>query len=93
VLEGIDYKTGEVRWKHELGPGEGSAGIMTTAGKVLFTADTTGNILALSPSTGETLWHLYLGGRVPNSPMTYQVAGKQYLLFACGDTVYTFTVH
>jgi alcohol dehydrogenase (cytochrome c) len=92
VLEGIDYKTGDIRWKHEIGPGEGSAGIMTTAGKVLFTADTTGNILALSPSTGETLWHLYLGGRIPNSPMTYQAGGKQYLILACGDTLYAFTV-
>ena len=37
MLEAIDYKTGEIRWKHEIGPGEGSAGIMTTAGKLLFT--------------------------------------------------------
>jgi alcohol dehydrogenase (cytochrome c) len=92
VLEGIDYKTGEVRWKHEIGPGEGSAGIMTTAGNVLFTADTSGNLLALSPSTGETLWHLNLGGRVANSPMTYEVAGKQYLMFAVGDTLYAFAL-
>ncbi len=92
VLEGIDYKTGEVRWKHEIGPGEGSGGIMTTAGKLLFSADTSGNLLALSPSTGETLWHINLGGRVPNSPMTYEVGGKQYLVFACGDTLYAFTL-
>ena len=47
VLEGIDYKTGEVKWKHEIGPGEGSGGIMTTVGKLLFSADTSGNLLAL----------------------------------------------
>jgi alcohol dehydrogenase (cytochrome c) len=92
VLEGIDYKTGEIKWKHEIGPGEGSGGIMTTAGKLLFSADTSGNLLALSPSTGETLWHINLGGRVPNSPMTYEVAGKQYLVVACGDTLYGFAL-
>jgi acido-empty-quinoprotein group A len=92
VLEGIDYKTGEIRWKHEIGPGEGSGGIMTTAGKLLFSADTSGNLLALSPSTGETLWHINLGGRAPNSPMTYEVDGKQYLIFACGDTLYAFAL-
>jgi Glucose dehydrogenase len=92
VLEGIDYRTGEVKWKHEIGPGEGSGGIMTTAGKLLFSADTSGNLLALSPSTGETLWHINLGGRVPNSPMTYEAGGKQYLVFACGDTLYAFTL-
>ena len=92
VLEGIDYKTGEIKWKHEIGPGEGSAGIMTTAGNVLFTADTSGNLLALSPSTGETLWHLNLGGRIANSPMTYEVGGKQYLMWACDDTLYAFAL-
>ena len=38
-LEAIDYRTGEIRWKHEIGDGEGSAGMLTTAGKLLFTAD------------------------------------------------------
>jgi glucose dehydrogenase len=65
---------------------------MTTAGKLLFSADTSGNLLALSPSTGETLWHISLGGRTPNSPMTYEVDGKQYLIFACGDTLYAFAL-
>jgi acido-empty-quinoprotein group A len=92
VLVGIDYKTGEIRWKHEIGPGEGSAGLMNTAGNVLFTADTSGNLLGLSPSTGETLWHVNMGGRVANSPMTYQISGKQYLIFGCGDTLYAFTL-
>ena len=92
VLVGIDYKTGEIRWKHEIGPGEGSAGIMTTAGNVLFTADTSGNLLGLSPSTGETLWHVNVGGHVANSPMTYRIGGKQYLIFGSGDSLYAFTL-
>src|SRR5271154_1192921 len=62
VLQAIDYKTGKVRWGHELGEGEGVAGILTTAGGVLFTADTAGNFLALDASSGKTIWHSYGGG-------------------------------
>src|SRR5436853_15486 len=52
TLEAIDYKTGKLRWTRDLGEGDGHAGILTTAGKLLFTADNDGNLLALDPSTG-----------------------------------------
>jgi len=80
VLEAIDTKTGEIRWKHELGDGEDTAGILTTAGKLLFTADNGDNLIALDPATGRTLWHVPVGGKMAASPMTYQLDGRQYLL-------------
>ena len=64
VLEAIDTKTGDVRWRHELGEGEDTAGILTTAGKLLFTADNADNLMALDPATGKTLWHVPVGGRM-----------------------------
>ena len=80
LLEAIDPKTGNVRWHHEIGDGEGAAGILTTAGKLLFTADNSDNLLALDPETGKTLWHVPVGGRMQASPMTYELNGRQYLL-------------
>src|SRR5256886_6716357 len=47
------------------------------AGKLLFTADNSANLLALDPATGRTLWHVNIGGRVVASPMTYELAGRQ----------------
>ncbi|MGH9667938.1 MAG: PQQ-binding-like beta-propeller repeat protein, partial [Bryobacteraceae bacterium] len=64
ALRAIDYKTGKIRWDHPLGPGEDVAGILTTAGGVLFTADNAGNLIALEPATGKTLWHMNAGGRM-----------------------------
>jgi alcohol dehydrogenase (cytochrome c) len=90
VLEAIDYKTGKVAWKHNIGLGEGSAGILTTAGKLLFTADNTGNLLALDPATGKTLWHVGLGQRMASAPSTYELDGKQYLLTPVGSTMYAW---
>jgi acido-empty-quinoprotein group A len=92
TLRALDYQTGKVAWDHELGDGEGSAGILTTAGSLLFTADNNGNLLALDSRTGNTLWHLSAGGEMQNGPMTYQLDGRQYVLMAVQDTLYAFAL-
>ena len=42
VLEAIDYKTGKIRWTHELGPGGSGAGVLTTDSGLTFTGDAPG---------------------------------------------------
>ena len=91
-LRAIDYQTGKIRWDHELGPGEDVAGILTTAGGVLITADNSNNLLALDAATGKTLWHMNAGGRMVSSPMTYELDGRQYVLTAVGDLIYAWVV-
>ncbi|HEY6293940.1 MAG TPA: acido-empty-quinoprotein group A [Terriglobia bacterium] len=92
TLRALDYRTGQPVWNHELGDGEGSAGILTTAGNLLFTADNHGNLLALDPTNGSTLWHLYAGGMMRNGPITYELDGRQYVLMAVEDTLYAFAL-
>jgi acido-empty-quinoprotein group A len=92
TLRALDYHTGKVVWNHELGDGETISGILTTAGHLLFSADNSGNLLALDPATGNTLWHLNAGGHLDASPMTYQLDGRQYLLFAVQDILYAFAL-
>jgi alcohol dehydrogenase (cytochrome c) len=92
VLEGIDYKTGDIRWSHEIGDGDGSAGILTTAGKLLFTGDNFGNLLALDPQTGKTLWHVNAGGNLVSSPMTYELDGRQYLLTPVQNVIFAWAL-
>jgi alcohol dehydrogenase (cytochrome c) len=92
VLEGLDYRTGKVRWQHKLGDGEGVAGTLMTAGNVLFTADNSDNLLGLDPVTGKTLWHVNIGARMTSAPMTYELDGKQYLLTPSGSTLYAWVL-
>ena len=92
TIRALDYRTGKVVWNHETGEDENGAGILTTAGHLLFSADTSGNLLALDPATGKTLWHLYAGGHMTGSPMTYQLDGRQYALFAVQDVLYAFAL-
>jgi alcohol dehydrogenase (cytochrome c) len=42
-------------------PGQGT-GILTTAGGLLFTGDSTGDLVGLDASNGKTLGHTYPGG-------------------------------
>jgi acido-empty-quinoprotein group A len=92
VLQAIDYQTGKIRWSHELGEGSDVAGVLTTAGGLLFTADNSQNLLALDAATGKTLWHLNAGGNMESSPMTYELGGKQYVLTAVQDSVFVWTL-
>jgi len=92
TLRALDYRSGKVVWNHEIGNGESIAGILTTAGHLLFSADNSGNLLALDPATGKTLWHLNAGGRLQASPMTYELDGRQYLIFAVQDILYALAL-
>lgn len=92
TLRALDYRTGKIVWDHEIGDGESIAGILTTAGHLLFSADNSDNLFALDPSTGKTLWHLNAGGSLDASPMTYELEGRQYLIMPVQDTLYAFAL-
>jgi alcohol dehydrogenase (cytochrome c) len=92
ALEAIDPKTGNIRWQHEIGDGEATAGILTTAGNLLFTQDNSDNLLALDPATGKTLWHVPIGGRMVASPMTFELEGRQYLITAIQNSIFAWAL-
>jgi alcohol dehydrogenase (cytochrome c) len=91
VLRSIDYQTGKVRWNHELGDGAPSAGVLTTDAGLIFTGDNAGNAMALRTTDGATLWHSGIG-RVGNSPVTYELDGRQYVLIGGGSALYAFAL-
>ena len=92
ALLALDYETGKARWRHEEGPGVTYSGILSTAGNLLFTSDATGNLLAFEASTGEALWHAYGGGLMNSSPMTYEAAGRQFVLTAVDSVLYAWSL-
>jgi alcohol dehydrogenase (cytochrome c) len=93
-LTAIDYKTGMVAWRHRY-PGTGGNlgnGMLTTAGKLLFSGDLGGNLVAYDPADGRILWHSHIG-QVSNAPETYMLDGHQYILVAASDTLFAFTLY
>ena len=92
VIEAIDYQTGKIRWTHEMGTGTPTAGILTTGSGLLFTGDLKGNVLVLETSTGKTLWHAGLGARISTSPISYELAGRQYVLLSAGTVLFAWAL-
>jgi alcohol dehydrogenase (cytochrome c) len=90
-LRAIDYQTGKIRWSHDLGNGPSGAGVLSTITGVTFTGDTAGNAMALRTSDGATLWHSGVG-RVGNSPVTYEIDGRQYVLVGGGASLFAFAL-
>ena len=94
-LAAIDYKTGKTVWKHvypALG-GQGASGVLTTAGRLVFAGDVSGNLIAYDAANGTPLWHVYLGTQVSNAPETYSLDDHQYVLAGAGDTLYSFVLN
>ena len=91
VLRAIDYQSGKIRWSHDLNGGAGAAGVLTTATGLTFTGDSANSALALRTSDGSTLWHAGIG-RVGNSPITYELDGRQYVLFGGGTALYAWAL-
>ena len=91
VLRALDYRTGQVRWSHDLHGGAGAAGVLTTAAGVAFTGDSANSAIALRTSDGATLWHSGIG-RVGNAPITYELDGRQYVLLGGGSALYAFAL-
>ena len=94
-LTAIDYKTGDVAWRHQwpgVSGGGGSGGILATAGGLLFTGDAGGNFVAIDAATGKPLWHSRIGSP-SNAPQTFMLDGHQYVVVAVGDTLFAFTLY
>jgi alcohol dehydrogenase (cytochrome c) len=84
-------------WQHSFEPGQGVVGAMgigmlTTAGGILFTADSGDNLVAFDARNGKPLWHSRLHG-VSNAAETYALDGHQYVLVAAGDMLYAFCLY
>ena len=90
-ISAIDSKTGNIVWDHPTGV-DAVSGLLTTAGRLVFGGDASGNALALDPLTGHTLWHVNLNERMYNGPITYELDGRQYLLLAAGGKLYAFAL-
>ena len=65
---------------------------LSTAGKLLFTSN--GNyLIAFDPANGKILWHAGLTASPSAGPISYMLDGKQYILVAAGDTLFSFALN
>jgi len=88
----IDPETGKEQWRHKFSTGSLQAGVLATAGGVLFAGSSEGDFVALDARTGAPLWHFGAGAEVTSSPMSYAVNGRQYVAIAANGVMYSFAL-
>jgi len=91
ALRALSALTGEIKWEFRL-PTPPWAGILSTAGGLVFSADMEGNFFALDAGDGKFLWRLQTGGPIWAAPITYSNEGKQYVAVAAGSAIVAFGV-
>jgi alcohol dehydrogenase (cytochrome c) len=93
MLQAIDYTNGKIKWSHKWATPGIRAGVLSTAGNLVFTGDPANNLVALNASTGQPLWHANLGTAVSNGPISYEMNGHQYVVVGAGDRMYAFVMN
>ncbi len=66
------------------GDGEWNAGVLSTAGNLLFQGDQKGEFAAFAADTGEMLWSAHAGTGIQAGPVTYEIDGRQYVTVVGG---------
>ena len=89
AVRAIDPRTGARRWEYRVQP-RSTAGVLSTAGDLMFSGSVDGYFYALDAVSGRELWHIAVGGRVHAAPMSFAVDGTQYVTIAAGNVIYTF---
>ncbi|ADE85402.1 quinoprotein ethanol dehydrogenase-2 [Rhodobacter capsulatus SB 1003] len=82
-LKAIDPNTGAVKWEYK-NDAPLWGGVMTTAGKLVFTGNPEGEFMALDAETGEKLWSFQTGSGIVGQPITWEQDGEQYVSIISG---------
>jgi len=87
----VNPTTGAIKWRFDMVQTP-TAGILSTAGGLVFSGDSHGYLFALDARTGKPLWKFQTGGVVIAPPISYTLDGKQYIAVAAGSTMMTFAL-
>jgi alcohol dehydrogenase (cytochrome c) len=82
-LNAIDADDGTMRWRYHA-PTPLVAGVLATAGGLVFTADLRGNVIGFDAATGDQRFHYNTGQPIGGGVISYDVGGKQYVAVASG---------
>ena len=91
AVRALDIKTGKQAWDFAL-PSPTWAGVLSTAGGLVFSGSNEGNFFALDAATGKPLWQFQTGGPIRSGPMSFALDGRQYVATAGGHALFVFTL-
>jgi alcohol dehydrogenase (cytochrome c) len=91
ALRAIDALTGEKKWEIAYADA-GWAGVLATAGGVVFSGDNQGNFFTADSKTGQKLFQYQTGAEIFGPPTTFTIDGRQYVVIPSGATLTAFAL-
>jgi len=91
AVRALDVKTGKKVWDFAL-PSPPWAGVMSTAGGIVFSGSNEGNFYALDAASGKPLWQFQTGGAIRSGPMSFLAGGRQHVAVAGGHALFVFAL-
>ncbi len=82
-IKAFDVRTGEEKWAFDVG-GPNWAGLLTTAGGLVFGGAPDGYLRAFNDETGEVVWQFQTGSGLYAPPISFMLDGKQVVGIASG---------
>jgi alcohol dehydrogenase (cytochrome c) len=83
ILKAIDPLTGRAKWEAPTAIPR-FAGVLTTAGGLVFTGQLTGEFEAFDAENGNKLWQFKTGSGIEGQPITWRQDGVQYIAVSSG---------
>jgi alcohol dehydrogenase (cytochrome c) len=91
ALRAIDPTTGDRKWEVRH-PTPSWAGVLSTAGGVVFSGTNEGDVFAVDSRTGKELWRFQVGAPLYAPPITYMIDNRQHVAIAAGTTITAFAL-
>ena len=91
ALRAIDPATGERKWEITYDDA-GWAGVLATAGGVVFSGDHDGNFFAADSQTGKKLFQFQTGAPLFAPPTSFAIDGRQFVVIPSGATLTAFSL-
>lgn len=89
AIRALDPGSGEMRWEFKL-HSPPWAGVLSTAGGLVFSGSDEGNFYGLDARTGKPLWDFQTGGAIRANPIAFAVDGHQRIAISSDHVLYVF---
>lgn len=91
ALRALDPLTVTKKWEIRY-EGAGWAGVLATAGGIVFSGDHEGNFFAADSRTGQKLFQYQTGSAIFAPPTTYMIDDRQFVIIPSGATLTAFAL-
>jgi alcohol dehydrogenase (cytochrome c) len=89
AIRALEAETGKLKWEFRL-HSPPWAGVLSTAGGLVFGGTNEGQVFALDAATGEPRWRFQMGGAVRSNPSAFSIDGAPRIAIASGYAIFVF---